>query len=89
MFYTAVLIKSFQPSTILFFNVLLLKKKKQNSLVRLEVTTSYFRDTLCDYERKSCRRKQSAIKQTKTDTWVGVSLLEVRKTNTQITEHQD
>lgn len=67
MFYTAVLIKSFQPSTILFFNVLLLKKK-QNSLVRLEVTTSYFRDTLCDYERKSCRRKQSAIKQTKTDT---------------------
>lgn len=35
MFYTAVLIKSFQPSTILFFNVLLLKKKtKQFSEIR-------------------------------------------------------
>lgn len=67
MFYTAVLIqRDFQLSTILFV-CFTLKNKKQNSLVR--VTTSYFRDTLCDYERKSCRRrKQSATKQTKTDT---------------------
>lgn len=67
MFYTAVLIqRNFQLSTILLV-CFTLKNKKQNSL--LKVTTSYLRDTLCDYERKSCgRRKQSATKQTKTDT---------------------
>lgn len=52
MFYTAVLIQSFQTSIILFFNILLLKKKQQNSLVRLEVTTAYFRNTLCGYEEE-------------------------------------
>lgn len=64
MFYTARLIEiNFQLTTILFLNVLLLTKKqnkttkipKPNSLVRLEVTTSYFIEILC---KKNCKRRK-------------------------------
>lgn len=51
MFYSAVLIqRNFQLTTILFLNVLLLKRKP--SLVRLEATNSYFIEILRDYESR-------------------------------------
>lgn len=60
MFYTAMLIqRNFQLTTILFLNVLLLKKP--NSLVRLEVTASYFIEILCDYERRIVKEESKEL----------------------------
>lgn len=64
MFYTAVLTqRNLQMTRILFLNVLLLQNP--NSLVRLELTTSYSIENLRDYGRR-VEKEKSTTKQRQT-----------------------
>lgn len=51
--------KKLQLTTVLFLNVLLLKRKP--ILVRLEVTNSYFIEILSDYERRIAEEESEVL----------------------------